>query len=556
MKLALAQINASLGNFSENKKKILNYCRDAARHNCDLVIFPEMALFGYNPNDLLERPAVVEKQLRHLGNLSKQIPSELSILLGAVTHNKASRGKPYHNSAVLLKKGKAPKIFPKKLLPTYDVFDENRHIEPGSPRQVNIVTLKGHRILITVCEDIWAWPDGASVNHRCHYLDNPLTFYANEDIDLVINLSASPFTVGKQARRLKVAQKTSRFFKAPLVYVNMVGGQDELIFDGGSFVLNKRGQKVLQSPHFAENLSFIDISDKGSRTVATSSHASQPRQQLQRMSQLEMLRQSLVIGIRDFAQKIGITKAHLGLSGGIDSALAACLAVDALGEENVHGLAMPGPFNRPESLIWAQQLARNLNIQCQVFSITSLYQSFLGEWDQVLGHQEFGIMHENIQARLRGLILMAYSNSHLSLLLNTSNKSELAVGYSTLYGDLCGGLSPLGDLLKTQVHSLALHYNDQSKMLIPAEIIHRPPSAELRADQMDQDTLPPYKLLDSIVEKLVVERKEARQPLEKEILKSLYAAEFKRWQAPPILKISDHAFGRGRRMPIAHQCLV
>jgi NAD+ synthase (glutamine-hydrolysing) len=367
-------------------------------------------------------------------------------------------------------------------------------------------------------------------------------------MDLVVNLSASPFTSQKDYLRRKVVTKAASYFKAPVIYVNMVGAQDELIFDGGSFAVDKSGSLLTQAPFFEENLQVIDL--ERTKNQASRTFPSFKRQ----ASKIELLRQALVLGIRDFAQKIGIGRLHLGLSGGIDSALVACLAKDAVGPQNVCGISMPGPYSRPESLLLAEQLAQNIGIEFKIIPLNPMYSSVISGIEQSLGAREFGLMNENVQARLRGLLLMSYSNRENSLLLNTSNKSELAVGYSTLYGDLCGGLSPIGDLLKGEVISICKHYNLESE-LIPHEIITRPPSAELRPNQLDQDTLPPYDLLDEIVDKLVVKRKPPRGPLEKRILNLLMTSEFKRWQAPPILKVSDHAFGRGRRFPIAQHSL-
>ncbi|MBK7843965.1 MAG: NAD+ synthase [Bdellovibrionales bacterium] len=546
MRIALAQINSVLGDFFGNRKKILDYCQRAADKNCDLIVFPEASLFGYLPMDLLERPSVIDSQKRQLHFLSKEIPKGLAVLLGAFTDNMNSSGKPYCNSAVLLSKDKLPRFFPKKLLPAYDVFDEGRHIEPGPPKGINFFSLKGKNILVTVCEDLWAWPE-ISPSGRSPYAINPLTS-VKKKMDLVVNLSASPFTSQKGHFRRKVVAKAASCFKAPVIYVNMVGAQDELIFDGGSFAVDKSGNMLTQAPFFEENLQVIDLDEP-------KNHAPKKFPSFKkRHSKIELLRQALVLGMRDFAQKVGIGRLHLGLSGGIDSALVACLAKDAVGPQNVCGISIPGPYSRPESLTSAEQLAQNIGIEFKIIPMNPIYSSVISGIEDSWGAREFGLMNENVQARLRGLLLMGYSNRENSLLLNTSNKSELAVGYSTLYGDLCGGLSPIGDLLKGEVIAMCKHYNLESE-LIPHEIITRPPSAELRPNQLDQDTLPPYELLDQIVHKLVVKRKAPRGPLEKRILSLMVASEFKRWQAPPILKVSDHAFGRGRRFPIAQHSL-
>ncbi|MCC7404024.1 MAG: NAD+ synthase [Bdellovibrionales bacterium] len=537
MRIALAQINSTLGDFASNRKKILEYCQRAVERRCDLVVFPEASLFGYHPVDLLERPAIVESQMRELKRLSRQIPKGLAVVVGAITPNPRVKGKRFHNSAVLLEKGKPPRIFPKQLLPTYDVFDEARHIEPGTIKN-NCVRVKGKRLLLTICEDIWAWPD---TKGRSPYDSNPLKEVKGK-VDLVVNLSASPFTTTKWKNRQRVVQATARHFRCPMVYVNLVGAQDELIFDGGSFAVDEKGQQLCHNVHFEEDLNVLDLATREGGT----------REKTQNRD--ECLRQALTLGIRDFVEKTGLKRVHLGLSGGIDSAVVACLAADAVGPDRVTCLALPGPFNDPRSLEWSRALAKRLGVQLIEVTLNQLYEAVVGSLERSLGPTHFGVMHENIQARLRGLLLMAFSNREGSLLLNTSNKSELAVGYSTLYGDLCGGLCVIGDLLKSEVFGLARHYNQQSE-LIPVGIIERPPSAELRPNQKDEDTLPPYRLLDPAVAKLVVGAMPPKGEVEQRVLKSLMQSEFKRWQAPPILKVSDHAFGRGRRLPIAHRAL-
>lgn len=537
MRLALAQINSRLGDFSFNQKKILEFTQRALERRCDLVIFPEAALFGYHPVDLLERPSLVKQQEKVLQELHLLLPKNISVLLGAIVHNPKKFGKAFFNAAVLIRKGEKAKIFPKQLLPTYDVFDEGRHIQPGDVTK-NIFKFKGQKILVTVCEDIWAWPLKANPQYS-RYAENPLLKIKSSAVDVVLNLSASPFTQTKFANRQLVTKATAKHFKAPLVYVNMVGAQDELIFDGGSFAIDKNGKKLAQCVRFAEDLNVVDLKTKdgGSRELV--------------QDDLENMRSALVMGLRDFVQKSGFQKVHLGLSGGLDSALVACLAADALGPMNVTTFALPGPFSSPNSAKWARELAENLGTQHFEVPIVDSYNQVLKSFESVMGKQEFGLLNENLQARLRGNILMAYANRQPSLVLATSNKSELAVGYSTLYGDLCGALQPIGDVLKTEVYELAKLYNAQGE-IIPKEIIERPPSAELRPNQTDQDSLPPYEKLDPIVRNLVEGLKPPKDELERKILRMMMKSEFKRWQAPPILKVSDHAFGRGRRLPIAH----
>lgn len=536
MKIGLAQINSWLGNFSGNREKIISFIDRAVKEKCDLVVFPEASLFGYHPCDLLERPSIVNSEMAELAKLSKSIPKGIGVLVGAIGPNPTA-GKPYWNAAVLLEKGKKPQWFPKELLPTYDVFDESRHIEPGKLSK-NVFKWKGQKILVTVCEDIWAWPNTKNPGYT-HYKKNPLR-EVKKPIDLVINLSASPVTQTKMMKRKGVVTSTAALFKAPMVYVNMVGAQDELIFDGGSFAIDANGRLLGQCARFKEDFQVVNVDQKGAKPFAP------------KKDSIDDIRHALVLGMRDFAEKIGSRDMHLGLSGGIDSAVVACLAVEAVGAEHVTGIAMPGPFSDKRSLSEADALAKHLNIKMETISITGFYENLVGNLEKSFGKSDFGVMQENIQARIRALILMAYANQKNSFLLSTSNKSEIATGYSTLYGDMCGALMPIGDLLKRDVYALARLYN-KDREVIPAFVIDRPPSAELRPNQRDDDTLPPYDELDPIVEKLVEGSRGAKGDKEEDVLRRLFRNEFKRWQAPPILKISDHAFGRGRRFPLAHR---
>jgi NAD+ synthase (glutamine-hydrolysing) len=536
MRIALAQINATLGDFSGNRQKTVEFVKRAHAQECDLVLFPELSLMGYLPNDLLERSSIIDAQNKEFEKLQKEIPDGIGVLVGVITRTNLKDGKPYYNSAALLVKGKKPKFFHKELLPTYDVFDEARHIEKGKIAK-NFFTYKGHRFLLTICEDIWGWE---LPEHPTNYLENPLASLRREKVDAVLNMSASPFTFQKSMDRRAVVCKTAANFKAPMIYVNLVGGQDEVIFDGGSFAIDAKGRPLAQCASFEEDLVVLDLESQ----EGTIRHVASDR--------VERTRQALVLGLRDYVEKTGFKKVHLGLSGGIDSALVACLAVDALGPSRVVGITMPGPFNESRSKTLSEDLARNLGIKCLNLEIGDSYEALLKALHTGLGEFEFGLVNENLQARTRGILLMAYSNKENSMLLTTGNKSEYATGYSTLYGDMCGGLAPIADLLKTEVYELSRHYNGEREV-IPTDIITRAPSAELRPDQKDQDSLPPYETLDSAVRKLVEFRKPARTETEKWVLETVMKTEFKRWQAPPVLKVSQHAFGRGRRMPIAHR---
>lgn len=536
MRIGMAQINSTVGDFKGNAQKIIEYTTKAKERRCDLVVFPELALFGYWASDLLERPSVVEEQLKEIQTIKTKIPKGITVVFGAVTKNPKKPGRLFQNSAVVLSKGQKPKIFSKELLPTYDIFDEYRHFEFGDISK-NLIAISGKKILITICEDIWAWGDSGA---GMQYPKNPLNKLKGKKIDIVLNLSASPFSMTKVARREKVVKRTAALLKAPVVYVNLVSGQDETIFDGGSFAIDKKGHRLAQSAHFEEDINVVDFNTLSGGL------------RIDKSAQIETLRKALVFGIREFVEKNGFKKVHLGLSGGIDSALVACLAVDALGPSKVMGFALPSEFNEKRSEELARELANNLNIEYRSIPIQPAYESLKGTLNSAFGELPFSVMHENLQARLRGVLLMAISNLKGSLLLTTGNKSEYATGYSTLYGDMCGGLAPIADLVKRHVYALANHYNKNFE-LIPKQIIERAPSAELRPNQKDQDTLPPYDELDKIVELLVEKFAKAKTPPQKWVLSRMYASEFKRWQAPPILRVSDHAFGRGRRFPITNK---
>ncbi len=536
MRIALAQINTVLADFSYNKEKILEFVHHAQQRKCDLVVFPECTMFGYHPFDLLERADLVAKQEAQFKDLVKKIPKDIGVIVGLITKNPSKKGRPYFNSAAFLVKGQKPRFFHKQLLPTGDVFDEARFIQPGDFSK-NYFSWKGKKFFLSICEDIWAWPDAKG---HSPYETNPLAKVKKQKIDMVINLSASPYFIGKMKQREYVTAKTAAYFNAPIMYANLVGAQDEIIFDGASFVLDKKGKKLLSCQSFEEDINVIDIDtlEVWNKTA--------------KVPAIEELRRALVLGLKDFCAKTGMKKVHLGLSGGIDSALVAALAVDALGPANVTTIALPGPYNASKSLTLAKELAQNLGVDFKVVEIDPMYKQVVASLEKGIALKEFGLVHENLQARLRGLTLMAFSNKENSMLLTTGNKSEYATGYSTLYGDMCGGLAPLGDLTKAQVYDLCRHYNSQGEV-IPQEIIDRPPSAELRPDQKDQDSLPPYDDLDKSVSYLVEKSGKAKSTTDKWLLPILMRTEFKRWQAPPILKVSAHSFGRGRRYPIAHR---
>lgn len=544
MLIAMAQMNSVMGDFEGNAKKALDFIKRAGDKNCELVLFPELALFGYWPSDLLERSSVVDAQLKYLDWLHKRIPKGMGVLIGGVSHSKSKELKAYKNTAFFLEKDRKVKHFYKELLPNYDVFDETRHFSEGDLDD-NILTFKSKKFLVTICEDIWPWGEAWI---GTEYVHNPFKKLKNKKLDVILNLSASPFSTRKEERRLSVVQQTAKYLKCPLIYTNIVGGQDELIFDGGSIAVDSKGNLIAKSSYFSEDLNIVDTENLNGGFRQDIFSQKLPKE----FRRNEFHRQALVQGIRDFVYKNGLDQVHLGLSGGIDSAVVACLAVDALGPGNVTCIAMPSEFNANESLDLAKSLSENLGCKFKVLPIQSSYEQSLNAFQDVFGNEEFSLMNENLQARQRGMFLMAFSNRFNSLLLATSNKSEYATGYSTLYGDMCGGLAPIGDLLKTEVYALARHYNSEFE-LIPERIISRPPSAELRPNQKDQDSLPEYLQLDKSIHKIVVECKEVRTKVDKFVMNKLVASEFKRWQAAPILRISNHAFGIGRRFPITNK---
>lgn len=537
MRIAVAQINATLGDIAGNKIKILEFILRAKSMKADLVVFPESSLLGYHPFDLLEVEDLVNSLEKAEKDIHKNLPKKCAVLIGTITKSKKKLGRPYYNSAVLLSRGNRPKYFHKQLLPTGDVFDEARFIEQGDISK-NYFNLNGKKFFLTICEDIWAWPNKNKVSS---YGKNPLTEIKKNKIDLVINLSASPWFLGKEKLRNEVTTKTAKNFKAPVLYVNLVGAQDEIIFDGNSFIMSPKGKRIFECQKFAEDLNVFDLNTSESWSGT-----------LSKDTEIEQLRKALVLGIKDFLSKTGISKVHLGLSGGIDSAVVACLAVDSIGAANVEVIALPGPYSDTMSLELAQELSKNLNIKCHTLSIEQSYDVAKKTLKDVFGLNEFGLTHENLQSRLRGLYLMGFSNFRNSMLLTTGNKSEYATGYSTLYGDMAGGLAPIGDLTKANVYRLAEHYNAQNE-IIPVKIISREPSAELKPNQKDQDSLPPYDQLDRAVEQIVEKSKSPKNEVERWLLQKLVKTEFKRWQSAPILKVTSHSFGRGRRWPLAHK---
>jgi len=560
MRLALAQLNSTVGDFRGNAERILDALRSAEKADADLLAVPELALCGYPPRDLVDRPAFQREAGRTLTALARRT-RRTALLTGTILPNPRKTGKPLHNAAVLLQNGRVRAAAKKLLLPTYDVFDEGRHFEPGT--SCVVVPIAGQRVGLSICEDLWN--DKDFWRTRRLYREDPGEELVRRGATLILNISASPFSEGKPRLRRRMLARLARDGGLPVAYVNLVGGNDELVFDGGTIVLDGRGRVAARGALFEEAFVVVDVGTGGDprRVVPVAGAGPEDLPDEAEGNALESLRRALVLGIRDYARKCGFSTAILGLSGGIDSALVAALAVDALGPRSITGFALPSPYSSEGSIADARALARSLGIRFETLPITALLAEAKRTLAPVFAGRPEDVTEENVQSRLRGLLLMAVSNKFGPLLLTTGNKSELAVGYCTLYGDMCGGLAPISDLPKMRVYALARYLNARAGgPLIPEASLTKPPSAELRPGQTDRDSLPPYELLDAILESLVERNlsvaataKHVRAPLDlvREIARQLDRAEYKRAQAAPGLKISMKAFGIGRRIPIAQR---
>ena len=544
MKIAIAQLNYLIGDFTGNVQKMKEYALSAKEKGADIVIFGELAICGYPPRDFLEFEDFIkqiDESVKELAEVSK----EIALVFGTATVNPVVEGKDLYNSVVFLSDGETKHIQHKALLPTYDVFDEYRYFEPAT--QFSTLRYKGYKIALTVCEDIWNIGNENPLYQIC-----PLDILIKEKPDFVINVSASPFSYNHAEERIKVLKANVDRYKIPIFYSNNVGAQTELIFDGGSTVISPNGVIHREMPYFKEAIEVFQLEDvlKGER------HDEQEKN-----NTLE-IHDAIICGIKDYFGKLGFKKAILGLSGGIDSAVTCVLATRALGKDNVRVILMPSQFSSDHSVNDARQLAENLGITYDIIAIKDVYDAFLEKLNPAFEGLDFNVTEENIQARVRGTLLMAYSNKFGNILLNTSNKSEMAVGYGTLYGDLAGGISVLGDVYKTQVFELAEFINKDSEV-IPRNSITKPPSAELRPDQKDSDSLPDYDILDKILYQYIEERKGPKEivdmgfdeKLVKRILRLVNINEFKRYQTAPVLRVSSKAFGMGRRMPIVGKYL-
>jgi len=545
MKLGFLQLNSTIGDFPANVKKLLAGYERALSLGAEFVLAPELFLCGYPPRDLLLRPDFIDANLAALRAAAKGTGS-VPLCVGYVDRNPERPGRALRNAAAILYKGNVIWRTVKCLLPTYDVFDEDRYFEPG--KQVVPMPFSGHKIAVTICEDIWNdedfWPERL-------YRRDPVKEAISQSADLVVNISASPWSVGKEKVRLEMLQRVARDEKTPLAQVNLVGANDELIFDGHSVALDSRGNVIAKGRGFAEDVFVADMEASGGEpTVGFGSREAQ-------------IFSALSLGVGDYVRKCGFTSVIVGLSGGIDSALTAVLATDALGKENVLGVAMPARYSSEGSLVDAEAVAGSLGIRFEVLPIEPPFLAVEQQLAKIFAGLKADQTEENLQSRLRGVTLMALSNKFNALVLTTGNKSEMAVGYCTLYGDMDGALAPLADVLKTDIYKIARWIN-REREVIPSNSIIKPPSAELRPNQTDQDSLPPYETLDAILDLYVV-RNLSREDIIKQgfeasvvhdVLNKINFSEYKRRQAAPGLKISARAFGMGRRIPIAQRFCV
>ena len=541
MKIALGQINPTVGDFSGNAAKIIDFARRAQAAGAGLILFPELSVCGYPPRDLVERPAFVAKNRQTLDRIAAET-NGIAVICGLVTPARAETGKSVMNSAALLRDGKLAFLQSKMLLPTYDVFDEMRNFAPAGSQE--LFDFCGNRMALTICED--AWNDKHFWNKPLYGFD-PVEALVRAGGNFVLNISASPFWLGKRELRRDMLATIARSDRVPVVMVNQVGGNDSLIFDGSSLVLNREGRIVAQGKSFAEDIVLFD-----SATLEGEMHEQIEGEEASAYA-------ALVLGTRDYVRKCGFQQVIVGLSGGIDSALTATIAADAVGRENVIGVGMPGPYSSKGSIDDARSLASNLGIRFELLPISAICDRYTDVLKGVFAGLKEDVTEENLQSRARGCLLMALSNKFHAIVLSTGNKSELGVGYCTLYGDMVGGLAVISDVPKTLVYRIS-HYVNSIRPVIPKASLEKPPSAELRPDQKDSDSLPPYDVLDAILEDYIEESHDAVEIAEhrgfdldlvKRVTRMVDRAEYKRQQAAPGIKISAKAFGYGRRFPIA-----
>lgn len=553
MKIGLAQLNYHIGNFEDNVAKVKAAIKKGKQYDADLIIFSELSICGYPARDFLEFNDFIDSCYNAIETIAKEC-NGISAIVGAPCKNPSTQGKKLLNSAFFLSNGKIQSTHHKGLLPTYDIFDEYRYFEPAS--NFTIATCNDYKLAITICEDIW------NIGDDTLYKSCPMDQLSKENPDLLINISASPFDYNHGKDRLSICKKNATKYKLPLFLVNHVGAQTELVFDGGSLAMNSNGEPVDQLPYFKEDIRFYNWRPE-TGSIKIDDPTSQIKSNNDAYSKTELIHNALILGIKDYFRKSNLKKAILGLSGGIDSAVTLAIACSALGKENVRAILMPSKFSSDHSITDAEKLAINLGCSYDIIAINEVTDCFEKTLAPYFKNKPFDVAEENLQARSRGVILMGLSNKFGYVLFNTSNKSETAVGYGTLYGDMAGGLSVLGDVYKTEVYALARSINI-NKEIIPQHIIDKPPSAELRPDQKDSDSLPDYETLDKILEQYIELKKGPNEIIKlgfdpkttRRILKMVNNNEYKRYQTPPIIRISPKAFGMGRRMPIVGKYLT
>lgn len=545
MKIALAQLNYQIGDFEHNTKKIIDHIEKAKSQGADLVVFAELAVCGYPPRDFLEFDEFIDLCEQSAQEIAKSTFG-IACIIGLPVRNHLIAGKDLYNAAYFIQEGIVKAVVKKALLPNYDVFDEYRYFEPAT--EFECIEFQGVKIALTICEDLW------NINNNPMYVSHPMEELIQQQPDIMINIAASPFSYLHDDERIDILGKNASQYQLPLLYVNQIGAQTEIIFDGGSLAFNKHGDLLDEMAYFKEDFKIYNFEAGAIQGFAPVNHQTVP--------DIEQIHDALILGIKDYFKKSGFKKAVLGLSGGIDSAIVCALACRALGPENVMAVLMPSKYSTDHSVNDAMDLVNNIGCMHEVVAIKEAAEAFDHMLAPAFNNLPFNIAEENIQARVRGIIVMAMSNKFGYIVLNTSNKSECAVGYGTLYGDMCGAIGVIGDVYKTQIYQLA-HFINKDGMVIPENSVVKPPSAELRPDQKDSDSLPDYDQLDSILYQYIELKKSSKAIIEqgydealvRRILKMVNTAEFKRYQTPPILRVSPKAFGMGRRMPIVGKYL-
>lgn len=544
MKIALAQLDYHIGNFLENTTNIVLEIKKAQQYDIDLMVFSELSICGYPPLDLLERRDFIQDCIDEIHKIAR-ICKKIGVLIGGPSFNEDPKGKLLFNSVYFLNDGQVKDVFHKSLLPTYDIFDEYRYFEPNN--DFHILEFRDKKIAVTICEDLWDdQPFESEFARRRLYKVSPMKELSRFNPDLIVNIAASPYSHSRIGLKKDIFINKSKKYNLPVIYVNQVGAQTQLIFEGGSLAINKDGKIVEQLKYFVPDIRTVNLEDLLSDCKPTV---------FEEPDRIKMIHDALITGIRGYFNKMGFSKAVVGLSGGIDSAVTTVLAARSLGPDKVHALLMPSEYSSSHSISDSVELAEKLGITYDTLNIQETFNQFKNSLETVFKGLPEDITEENIQSRIRGVLLMAYSNKFGHILLNTSNKSEAAVGYGTLYGDMAGGLSVLGDVYKTDVYDLARFMNRKSE-IVPENIITKPPSAELKPDQKDTDSLPDYDILDKILFEYIERQKSASEiegfdiDLVRDIIRKVNINEYKRYQTPPILRISSKAFGYGRRIPL------